>query len=143
MCLALIRIRIRQDDADHLSQSDMRLIGRPYVYFAIQLCSQYANSFVQRVLNGRSVFTEEAFSLQREHPALQNMTFLNFFLTVSVIFALLEPNPMRIRIRNTDTLPFFFSKFFPFFSYVNHVINRLFVINRSITVHLKWIDADN
>jgi hypothetical protein len=48
-------------------------------------------------------------ALQREHPGLQNMKFLNFFLFLWVIFALLDPDPLiglhpdpiRIRIRNT------------------------------------------
>ncbi len=32
-------------------------------------------------------------ALKREHPALQNMKFLNFFLLFWVIFALLDPDP--------------------------------------------------
>jgi hypothetical protein len=32
-------------------------------------------------------------SLKREHPALQNIKFLNFFLFLWVIFALLDPDP--------------------------------------------------
>ncbi len=32
-------------------------------------------------------------ALTREHPALQNMKFLNFFLFLWVIFALLDPDP--------------------------------------------------
>jgi hypothetical protein len=31
--------------------------------------------------------------LKREHPALQNIKFLKFFLLLWVIFALLDPNP--------------------------------------------------
>jgi hypothetical protein len=31
--------------------------------------------------------------LKREHPALQNMKFLNLFLFLWVIFALLDPDP--------------------------------------------------
>jgi hypothetical protein len=30
---------------------------------------------------------------KREHPALQNMKFLNIFMFLWVIFALLDPNP--------------------------------------------------
>jgi hypothetical protein len=37
--------------------------------------------------------TGEAFSLKREHPALQKMKFINFFLCLLVIFALLDPDP--------------------------------------------------
>ncbi len=37
-------------------------------------------------------------ALKREHPALQYMKFLIFFLLLWVIFALLDPD--RIRIRN-------------------------------------------
>jgi hypothetical protein len=34
-------------------------------------------------------------ALKREHPALQNMKFLNFFHFFGVIFALLDPDPIR------------------------------------------------
>jgi hypothetical protein len=37
--------------------------------------------------------TGEAFSLKREHPALQKMKFIYFFLCLLVIFALLDPDP--------------------------------------------------
>jgi hypothetical protein len=33
-------------------------------------------------------------ALERERPALQNMKFLNFFLLLWVIFAVLDPDPM-------------------------------------------------
>ncbi len=36
---------------------------------------------------------EKPSTLKREHPALQNMKFLNFFLFLWVIFALLDPDP--------------------------------------------------
>jgi hypothetical protein len=39
------------------------------------------------------VGTEEAFSSQKRHPALQNMKFLNFLLILWVIFDLLDPDP--------------------------------------------------
>jgi hypothetical protein len=32
-------------------------------------------------------------ALKREHPALQNMKFLNFILLLRVIFSLLDPDP--------------------------------------------------
>jgi hypothetical protein len=32
-------------------------------------------------------------ALKREHPALQNMKILDFFLIFGVIFALLDPDP--------------------------------------------------
>ncbi len=32
-------------------------------------------------------------ALKREHPALQNMKFLSFYLFLWVIFALLDPDP--------------------------------------------------
>jgi hypothetical protein len=41
--------------------------------------------------------TEEA--LKREHPALQNMNFQKKNLLLWVIFALLDPDPIRIRIQ--------------------------------------------
>jgi hypothetical protein len=48
---------------------------------------------------------EKPSAFKREHPALQNMKFLNFLLFLLVIFALLDPDliesdPTRIRIRN-------------------------------------------
>ncbi len=43
--------------------------------------------------------TGKAFSLKREHPGLQNMKFLNFFLYFCRSFL-----PSRIRIRNQDPL---------------------------------------
>ncbi len=54
---------------------------------------------------GLGLVTEEDF---REHPAVQNLKFLNFFLLLRVIFALLDPDPLtrfnldpiRIRMRN-------------------------------------------
>jgi hypothetical protein len=36
---------------------------------------------------------EEPSALKREHPAIQNMKFLQFFLFLWVIFALLDPDP--------------------------------------------------
>jgi hypothetical protein len=36
---------------------------------------------------------EKPSALKREHPALQNIKFLNFFLFLWVIFALLDPGP--------------------------------------------------
>ncbi len=52
-------------------------------------------------------------ALKREHPEIQNMKFLNFFLFLWVTFALLDPDPDTdpltwlipdpIRIRNTAT----------------------------------------
>ncbi len=44
---------------------------------------------------------EEAFSLKREHLALQNMKFHKFFLLLWAILALMDPDPdsgFRIRI---------------------------------------------
>jgi hypothetical protein len=39
-------------------------------------------------------------ALKREHLALQNMKFLNFFLLLKVIFALLDPDPEHACSRN-------------------------------------------
>jgi hypothetical protein len=39
--------------------------------------------------------------LQKEHPALQQMKFINFFLFLWVIFGIVDPDPIRIRIQNT------------------------------------------
>jgi hypothetical protein len=40
-----------------------------------------------------SKLQEKPSALKREHPALQNMKFLDFFLFLWVIFALLDPDP--------------------------------------------------
>ncbi len=42
---------------------------------------------------GRPKLRKNASALQRKHPALQNMKFLNFFLLLRVIFALLDSDP--------------------------------------------------
>jgi hypothetical protein len=42
-------------------------------------------------------------ALKRGHPTLQNMKFYKFFLLLWVIFALLDLDPIRIRIRNPGT----------------------------------------
>ncbi len=39
-------------------------------------------------------------ALKREHPSLQNMKFLNFFIFVWVIFALMDPDPHWILIQS-------------------------------------------
>jgi hypothetical protein len=36
---------------------------------------------------------EKPSALKSEHPALQNMKFMNFLLCLRVIFALLDPDP--------------------------------------------------
>ncbi len=40
-----------------------------------------------------SKFQKKPSALKREHPALQNMKFLQFFVLLWVIFALLDPDP--------------------------------------------------
>jgi hypothetical protein len=53
-----------------------------------------------------SKLQEKPSAFKREHPALQNVKFLNFFQFLLVIFALLDPDPLTwlnpdpIRIRN-------------------------------------------
>jgi hypothetical protein len=44
-----------------------------------------------------SKLQEKPSTLKREHPALQKMKFINFFLFLWVIFALLDPDPIQIR----------------------------------------------
>ncbi len=46
-----------------------------------------------------SKLQEKPSALKREHPTLQKMKFINFFLCLWVIFALLDPDPIQIRIR--------------------------------------------
>ena len=40
-----------------------------------------------------SKLQEKPSALKREHPALQKIKFINFFLRLWVMFALLDPNP--------------------------------------------------
>jgi hypothetical protein len=40
-----------------------------------------------------SKLQEKLSALEREHPALQKVKFLNFFLFLWVIFAILDPDP--------------------------------------------------
>jgi hypothetical protein len=63
-----------------------------------------------------SKLQEKPSALKREHPALQKMKFMNFFLCLWVIFALLDPDSdprtpvipylIRIRIRIHNTASF-------------------------------------
>jgi hypothetical protein len=46
--------------------------------------------------------TEKPSALKREHPTLQNVKFLHFFLFLWVIFALLDPGPADKKI-NADS----------------------------------------
>jgi hypothetical protein len=48
-----------------------------------------------------SKLQEKPLALKRKHPALQKMKFINFFLCLWVIFALLGPH--RIRIQSGST----------------------------------------
>jgi hypothetical protein len=44
--------------------------------------------------SGSATLQEKPSALKREHPALQNMKILYFFLFLWVIFALLDPDPV-------------------------------------------------
>jgi hypothetical protein len=65
-----------------------------------------------------SKLQEKPSALKREYPALQKMKFINFFLCLLVIFALLDPDtdswtplnpdPIRIWIHSTESNLFFF-----------------------------------
>jgi hypothetical protein len=48
---------------------------------------------------------EKPTALKREHPALQNMKILYFFLYLWVIFALLDPDPEPATQINADPDP--------------------------------------
>jgi hypothetical protein len=43
-------------------------------------------------------------ALKREHPALLKMKFIDFFLSLWILFALLDPDPIRIRFGFTAML---------------------------------------
>jgi hypothetical protein len=49
-----------------------------------------------------SKLLEKRSALKREHPALQNMKFLNFFIILWVISDLLDPDLTSIRIQDGD-----------------------------------------
>ncbi len=44
---------------------------------------------------------EKPSALKIEHPTFQKMKYLHFFLFLWVIFALLDPDPIRVRTHNT------------------------------------------
>jgi hypothetical protein len=75
---------------------DQKLKGkkysRKYCFFLI-LITKNCNLLLPR-LSKKDVVTGEAFSPQREHPALQKMIFINGFLFLWVIFALLGPGTL-------------------------------------------------
>ncbi len=48
---------------------------------------------IPRHLQRKSKLQKKPSAAKREHPALQNMKFLNYFLLLWVIFALLDPDP--------------------------------------------------
>jgi hypothetical protein len=48
---------------------------------------------------------EKPLALKREHPALQNMKILYFFLSLWVIFALLDPDPATQMNKDSDPEP--------------------------------------
>jgi hypothetical protein len=59
------------------------------------------NFFIPRPLYRRPLLQEKPSALKREHPALQNINSLNFFLFLWVIF----PSWIRIWIRNLNADP--------------------------------------
>jgi hypothetical protein len=60
----------------------------------------------QRILLLRAPkLQEKPLALKREHPEIQNMKFLYFFLLLWVIFALLDPNPDPATQMNADPDP--------------------------------------
>jgi hypothetical protein len=77
-----------------------------------KMYSWQKNLIFFKIKNKRRPKLQETPSAQkREHPTLQNIKFLNFFLFLWVIFALqdpdpltwLYPNPIRNRIRNNES----------------------------------------
>ncbi len=58
------------------------------------------NSPIPRTPLRTSKLQKKLSALKKGHTTLQNMNFLNFFLLLRVIFALLDPEPIGIRIRN-------------------------------------------
>jgi hypothetical protein len=80
-------------------------------------------------------------------PALQNMKFLNFFLLLWAIFALLDPDPIRIRIqiRNTDKQLYFSQhivlyalQYFRFSLYISYEDK---ILSSSVQLILQTISA--
>ncbi len=70
--------------------------------FLIKNC----NLLISRPLYKRKPkLQEKPSALEREHPVIQNMKFLYFFLFLWVIFALLDPDPDPATQINADPQP--------------------------------------
>jgi hypothetical protein len=78
--------------------------------------------------------TKEPF-IKREHPAIQNMKFLNFVLLLWVIFALLDPDPdSEYGSRSADNPGSMFGRFLPG-SYLGSIFIFLLNFLAKITLH--------
>ncbi len=83
-----IRIQFRFQGFDDQKLYKITAV-KPFLYILDQkLQFRYLSSGLHKGL-----LQEKASALKREHPALQNMKILNFFLYLWVIFALLDPDP--------------------------------------------------
>jgi hypothetical protein len=83
----VFRIRIQGFEDQEIEEKKCRAEKK---YFLI---NNY-NLPILRPPYGMSKLQEKHSALRREHPALQNMKFLNFFLFLWVIFAFLDPDPL-------------------------------------------------
>ncbi len=102
-----IRIRIRIQGFDEQKYKKYSWI----IFLKIKNC----NFLIRRPPQRASQLQEKPSAPKREHPAIQKMKFINFFLFLWVIYAILEPNqvpdlgtslypnPTRIRIRIHNT----------------------------------------
>jgi hypothetical protein len=95
------RIRIRIEGFDDQKQKKNTADNFLYLFFLIKNCNLLM-----------SKLQEKSSALKREHGAFQKIKFINFFLCLWIIFALLDPDtdtdpgtpmnpdPVRIRIHN-------------------------------------------
>jgi hypothetical protein len=91
-----MRIRIQFWIQDFDDQILKKFKAEKNLYFFIQNC----NLLIPR--------QEKPSALNREHPAIQNMKFLYFFLLLWVIFAHLDPDPATQINAVPDPQPCFF-----------------------------------
>ncbi len=77
------------------------LAEKNWIFFLIKNCNLVNSRPPQRTHK----LQEEPSALKKEHPALQNMKILYFFLHVKVIFALLDPDPDPATQLNADPDP--------------------------------------
>jgi hypothetical protein len=82
-------MRIR---SQHFFQFRNQGFDNPKIFFIV-LNKQKSNLLIPRPPQRTPKLQEKLSALKREHPELQNIKFLYFFLFLWIIFALLDPDP--------------------------------------------------